>query len=238
MGWVKGGKGSGGSGGSSFASYPADILALNPYLYWEAQDPSGNLSDSSGNTRTGVAAGTAASYHTVGPGNQNGITPFAVQFGDATTAFAGGTPNLQNNFAIELWLFASSSTTAQILTSANVGGNNFTAQTASGTNMTWNVTVQGVAVLATAANIITLNQWHQIVIAKASGSGGIWKYWFDGVQDTANAGTAAPGAAQTGSFQINGAAGWRQAHISVIPSYFPSNAQVWKRYVDMNFGPG
>lgn len=207
------------------------ILALSPWMLWEMQHLNGNVPDASGNGRTGTAAGSPL-YSQPGPGI-GARTLYAVQ-GTTTSDrfFAASNPNLQNNFSIVVVFYPGSATASRNLFSSASGGNHITINTTASNNFF--VVVQGVAGEANSANVLTVNRWHLIVVVRESNT---WKYYLDGALDTANAGVAAPGAAQTGNLDTGQTAvGDRLGPYAVLPSYVLSPSEISTLWTQLKLG--
>jgi hypothetical protein len=157
------------------ATYSEIILALTPTGYWDCQDASGNLVDSSGGGRNATASGSST-YLASGP-TINGVAHSAVQFsGTSYFSIVGTFPNPSPARTISCWVYLPSTSSVAGNFVARIATNNreFSLKHASNGALQFNAyQSDGNTVVATASD--------------ADLDGGTWKHilgwWDDSDQD-------------------------------------------------------
>lgn len=92
------------------SDYRAKLLADSPLAYWRMNEASGNLVDSSGNSKTATAAGTAATY--LAPSLVPNENDRSIRFADNTNRFdAGDDADFElQTFSVEAWVYRTGTT--------------------------------------------------------------------------------------------------------------------------------
>lgn len=137
---------------------------------------------------------------TISGGHYRATGPFAgwfsIQYSGGEFSSRAAISTQQDNVTWEEWIRPEViSANSQPAFGNNAASNGWDPQFA--TTGKFQVIVEGVAGQSLNANALGLNTWFHIVIKREST---VWKYYLNGVQDTANAGTGTPGASPTSTF--------------------------------------
>lgn len=166
-------------------NYVAAVLADSPYLLWEMQDASGELQDTSGNSRPSTAHAGTPDYQQAGPMGDYSVHMTSNEFFSTNGAYA--LPQT-DNWTLEIWMYRVSDLVATyVWENGLAAGQGFSIFIDSTNHL---VGLANNVALLTAGSIIPINTWKHVVIKRAST---IWTYYINGVIDLANAGTTSPG---------------------------------------------
>lgn len=170
------------------AAYVAAVLADNPWLVWGMQDAGAPIQDLTANDRDGEGVQGTPDYQQAGPMGDFGIHFTASEF--ISLATGGSSPNITDNFTLETFYYRITAAQTAYIWQAGLpsGGGWSIFQNANGK---FAGLANNVALLADSANVAPLNTWCHIVVVRDAG---VWKYYFNGAVDNANAGNSAPAA--------------------------------------------
>jgi hypothetical protein len=179
--------------------YEAAVLADNPVAFWPLQDASGDLEDISGNNLP-FTVHTGIDYQ-FSAGPIADTTSIRIQGGEVISRdqISAATDNL----TLEFWIHPIDVLDVNQGMMANQQGGlaGYTVLLQGGT-LKWRVVAQSVGFLNESAGAVVEDAWNYLVITRDAGT---WKYYLNGVVDTANAGNANPGAPVGGTTLLNGA---------------------------------
>lgn len=167
-------------------AYIENVMLDTPRAFYKMQDTSGNPVDSSGNSLNLTSVAGTPEYQQTGPMGDYGIRCV----GGETLDRSGHISTVTNNLTMEGWFNVELTTgDDQILFyNGNSGSNGWGIVVDN--NGKFQYLCGGVALgTASSAAIEGVGYRHIVVVRDA----GTWKYYVNGVSDTANAGTTAPG---------------------------------------------
>jgi Concanavalin A-like lectin/glucanases superfamily len=194
------------------ADYVAEVLADDPEVYWQCQESSGLLQDSSGNAFHANSDQGGVTYGLAGPCGD-----------DDAIAIAGASPKgmLRNavpftavdNVTFEWWFWNVSMADTALAYMIGNTTNTGIYFSFTGTPRKPRISVAGVAHLATFANEPPVGAWTHLVAVRRATS---WEYYFNGTADTLGVSTATPTAPDTQTWigGFGAAVDYRVAHVA------------------------
>ena len=205
-------------------AYDDQVLSDSPVGYWKMQEASGLPQDSSGNANhmTDFTGATQPNYQQAGPFNLG----YSIEYPGGRRHHRTAVSTATSNFSLEFWGLIVSTINSQTMVGNNNGGTNGWAMLAN-SNRKGQAIAQGVALLAeTSVAAFPVSTWTHFVLVKASGAGGIWTYYINGVVDTANAGTTSvttPSGATTKLGNPDGTMQLKLSHVAIYNSALSSD---------------
>ncbi len=163
--------------------YAAAVLADSPFIYWKAQEASGNLQDSSGNGRH-VDSNTISSYQNAGP-----MGDYAVRFQNSYAYRSTTNLGVSDNWSMELWTKISAAVDQYVMFAGNSFGNGFGIYYQASPAAYYGLNIS-VAFTSGSSSAISANTWNHLVIVREST---VWKCYLNGAVDNANMGTISCG---------------------------------------------
>jgi hypothetical protein len=147
-------------------TYDSEVAADSPWGYWKTDEASGNLADSSGNSRTMTVTGSPT-YAQTGP---NGSTADAVAWTNAASQHAETTATTTaGTITLEAWVYLTANPTNTLGIVARSVGPLYTSGASDGeltidsTGKAGFMCYNGTNRFITAASALSLNTWHHLV---------------------------------------------------------------------------